>query len=65
MQYRYLGKTGVRVSALGWGNYVSGTVSLSPYLSHFSDELSWEETYQIMVKLFCFGVNLFDTAEVV
>lgn len=52
MQYRLLAKTGVKVSALGWGNYVS------------EGDVDGEGTYEIMKQVFEWGVNLFDTAEV-
>lgn len=61
MQYRCLGKTGsrlrtplmnagIKVSVLGWGNYCN--------------DLDSEQTFEIMKTLFSFGVNHFDTAEV-
>ncbi len=64
MPYHYLGKTGLQVSALGYGNWVSGDI-ITPEME--------ESTYQCMFKYISGrhrldrayenGVNYFDTAE--
>jgi len=55
MIYRYLGKTGITVSVLGFGNWVN---------SDQPDPKVEELTYQCMKKCFENGINYFDTAEV-
>ena len=50
MTYRYLGKTGLRVSVIGWGNWVNNQ----------NDELT-KESVKICLEN---GINFFDTAEV-
>ena len=49
MTYRYLGKTGLRVSVIGWGNWVNNQ----------NDELT-KESIKICLEN---GINFFDTAE--
>ena len=52
MIYRYLGRTGLRVSVLSYGNYVN---------SHKED--TQELTTKSVKKCLDYGVNFFDTAE--
>merc|ERR1719313_1669215 len=52
MIYRQLGKTGLRVSALGLGTWVT-----------FSYQLGEAQARQIMSAAFDAGINFFDTAE--
>ncbi|XP_043933226.1 voltage-gated potassium channel subunit beta-3 isoform X2 [Protopterus annectens] len=53
MKYRNLGKSGLRVSCLGLGTWVT-----------FGSQISDEMAENIMAVAFEHGVNLFDTAEV-
>ena len=53
MVYRNLGNTGLKVSVLGFGNWVTG---------HKAEVLETQK--QIMHKAWEAGVNFFDTAEV-
>jgi aryl-alcohol dehydrogenase-like predicted oxidoreductase len=50
MQYRYLGNTGLKVSAIGFGNSVNST----PERAEIDDSL--------IIKCLENGVNYFDTA---
>lgn len=52
MEYRYLGNTGLRVSAFGFGNMVN---------HHAADPQA--ETNLIVEKCLSYGINFFDTAE--
>ena len=52
MEYRYLGRTGVKVSALSYGNFVNS-----------KDEGSQKLTTDCIRKCLEYGVNFFDTAE--
>lgn len=54
MIYRFLGKTGIKVSCIGFGNWVNSEQS-SPEIE--------ETTYQCMKVAYENGVNYFDTAE--
>ena len=51
MEYRYLGNTGLRVSALGWGSMMMG-----------SD--THENNVNAIKTLFSHGINFFDSAEI-
>eukprot|EP00824_Muranothrix_gubernata_P002652 TRINITY_DN1320_c0_g1_i1.p1 TRINITY_DN1320_c0_g1~~TRINITY_DN1320_c0_g1_i1.p1 ORF type:complete len:383 (-),score=81.47 TRINITY_DN1320_c0_g1_i1:4-1152(-) len=51
MIYRYLGKSGLKVSVLGYGNWVNNKDCEEP-------------TYECMKKAFEGGINFFDTAEI-
>lgn len=53
MQYRYLGASGLRVSALSFGAWVT-----------FGDQVGEEIAYQCMTAAYDAGVNFFDNAEV-
>ncbi|XP_063317201.1 voltage-gated potassium channel subunit beta-3-like isoform X1 [Pelmatolapia mariae] len=53
MQYRNLGKSGLRVSCLGLGTWVT-----------FGSQISDEMAESVMTVAYDSGVNLFDTAEV-
>uniref|UniRef100_A0AAY4DKR5 NADP-dependent oxidoreductase domain-containing protein n=1 Tax=Denticeps clupeoides TaxID=299321 RepID=A0AAY4DKR5_9TELE len=53
MQYRNLGKSGLRVSCLGLGTWVT-----------FGGQISDEVAEQLMTIAYESGINLFDTAEV-
>lgn len=52
MEYRFLGNTGLKVSVLGYGNWVNS-----------NDEKAQERTTQMVRKCYELGVNFFDTAE--
>jgi voltage-dependent potassium channel beta subunit len=52
MLYRHLGKSGLVVSVLGLGNWVTAT------------KIEEAEAYEIYVQAFRAGINLFDTAEI-
>jgi voltage-dependent potassium channel beta subunit len=53
MEYRFLGKSGLKVSALSFGAWVT-----------FQDQLDVEKAHQCMRTAFDAGVNFFDNAEV-
>mmetsp|Transcript_9259 Transcript_9259/g.12298 ORF Transcript_9259/g.12298 Transcript_9259/m.12298 type:complete len:189 (-) Transcript_9259:524-1090(-) len=53
MQYRYLGNTGMKVSVLGYGNWVNSY-----------DESAYELTRDSLKKCYEAGINFFDTAEI-
>lgn len=53
MQYRYLGASGLKVSALSLGAWVT-----------FGDQVGEEVAYQCMTAAYDAGVNFFDNAEV-
>ena len=50
MEYRYLGKTGLRVSVVSWGNWVNNE----------NDQLTLDSVKVCLDH----GINFFDTAEV-
>jgi len=52
MEYRFLGKSGLKVSALSFGAWVT-----------FQDQLDVEKAHQCMRAAFDAGVNFFDNAE--
>ncbi|GAB9473873.1 K+ channel protein, partial [Globisporangium polare] len=52
MKYRYLGNSGLLVSTLSFGSWVT-----------FDGNFGFEAAYDIMVKAFASGVNFFDNAE--
>ncbi|MFN2137475.1 MAG: potassium channel beta subunit family protein, partial [Candidatus Promineifilaceae bacterium] len=53
MQYRHLGKSGLRVSALSFGSWVS-----------FANQMGVDEAKACMVAAYDGGINFFDNAEV-
>ncbi len=53
MEYRHLGRSGLQISALSFGAWVT-----------FSDQLDVDEALDCMQKAFDAGVNFFDNAEV-
>ncbi len=53
MKYRYLGKSGLKVSALSFGSWVT-----------FNDQINEDIAYQCMKTAYDSGVNFFDNAEV-
>lgn len=53
MEYRYLGKSGLKVSALSFGSWVT-----------FHDQIGEDVAYQCMKEAYDAGVNFFDNAEV-
>ena len=53
MEYRRLGKSGLKVSALSFGSWVS-----------FSNQMAVEAAEACMVAAYDAGVNFFDNAEV-
>ncbi len=52
MEYRFLGKSGLKVSALSFGAWVT-----------FQDQLDVDRAYDCMKTAFDAGVNFFDNAE--
>jgi len=52
MEYRYLGKSGLRVSALSYGAWIT-----------FNDQFAEDTAYDCMVAAYDEGVNFFDNAE--
>lgn len=57
MYYRQLGRTGLRVSALGLGGNIFG----GPYVAHFNDEA---QSISIIHRALELGINHIDTADV-
>lgn len=53
MEYRYLGKSGLKVSALSFGSWVT-----------FHDQIGENVAYQCMKEAYDAGVNFFDNAEI-
>lgn len=53
MEYRYLGKSGLKVSALSFGSWVT-----------FHDQIGEDVAYQCMKEAYDAGVNFFDNAEI-
>lgn len=53
MEYRFLGKSGLKVSALSYGSWTT-----------FGNQADVDQAHEIMVKAFDLGVNFFDNAEV-
>ena len=53
MQYRYLGNSGLKVSVIGYGNWINS-----------NDETAQARTTEAIKVCFEHGVNFFDTAEV-
>ncbi|KAJ1654453.1 hypothetical protein IWQ61_005624 [Dispira simplex] len=53
MQYRYLGNSGLKVSAIGLGSWLT-----------YGGQVSPEITYQCIRTAFHLGINYFDTAEI-
>lgn len=53
MEYRYLGKSGLKVSALSFGSWVT-----------FHDQIGEDIAFQCMKEAYDAGVNFFDNAEV-
>ncbi len=52
MEYRYLGKSGLKVSALSFGSWVT-----------FKDQIGDNTAYNCMIAAYDAGVNFFDNAE--
>ena len=52
MEYRYLGNSGLRVSALGWGSMMMGTDT-------------HENNVNAIKTLISHGVNFFDSADMI
>lgn len=52
MEYRYLGKSGLKVSALSFGSWVT-----------FHDQIGEQVAYECMKEAYDAGVNFFDNAE--
>ena len=53
MEYRFLGKSGLKVSALSFGSWVT-----------FGDQMQVDQAYECMKTAYDAGVNFFDNAEV-
>ena len=53
MEYRYLGNTGLKVSALSFGNWLNSNT-----------EEDYAITRDSIKKCLDYGINLFDTAEI-
>ena len=52
MQYRYLGPTGIKVSVIGYGNWINSDSEDSQKLTNDCVKAAWDV-----------GINFFDTAE--
>ena len=52
MEYRFLGKSGIKISAISYGSYVT-----------FSGQFKEDTAYDCMVAAYDAGVNFFDNAE--
>ena len=52
MEYRFLGNTGLKISSLSLGSWVT-----------FGEQIDLERSYEIMKAAFDLGVNFFDNAE--
>jgi voltage-dependent potassium channel beta subunit len=52
MEYRFLGRSGIKVSALSYGSWVT-----------FGDQIDEQVAYDCMVEAYDSGVNFFDNAE--
>ena len=52
MQYRHLGSSGLKVSALSYGAWVT-----------FGNQLSTDQAFDIMSAAYELGINFFDNAE--
>jgi len=52
MEYRYLGKSGLRISALSYGAWVT-----------FANQADVDLAYKLMVQAYDDGINFFDNAE--
>ncbi len=52
MEYRYLGKSGLKISALSFGAWVT-----------FGDQIGEDVAYELMKEAYDAGVNFFDNAE--
>lgn len=52
MEYRFLGSSGLKLSALSFGSWIT-----------FTDQMEEDRTYECMKVAFDAGVNFFDTAE--
>lgn len=52
MQYRYLGKSGLQVSALSFGSWLT-----------FGNQLDYETSKALMFRAYDLGINFFDNAE--
>lgn len=53
MQYRFLGPTGIKVSAISYGNWVNSNSKDAQELTNSCVRQAWD-----------LGINFFDTAEV-
>ena len=53
MEYRYLGKSGLKISALSFGSWVT-----------FSNQVGIESAIEMMAMSYDAGINFFDNAEV-
>ncbi len=53
MEYRLLGNTGLKVSVIGYGNWLNS-----------NDEKWQDKTTEIVQKCFSLGINFYDTAEI-
>jgi len=53
MEYRYMGRTGLRISALSYGAWVT-----------FGNQMSEDDAYECMMAAYNAGCNFFDNAEV-
>lgn len=53
MEYRYLGRTGLKVSVIGFGNWVNS-----------NDQKEKDNTLKCVRLAFDSGINFFDTAEI-
>ena len=52
MEYRFLGKSGLRISSLSYGAWVT-----------FANQADVDLAYDLMVQAYDLGINFFDNAE--
>ena len=53
MPYRYLGRTGLKISVLGYGNWLNS-----------NDKSAYDFTRDAIKECLAMGVNFYDTAEI-
>lgn len=63
MKYRYLGRSGLKVSVLSFGNMTSGMGIFSSKKDEYDVSVE-NHHYELMEKCISKGINFFDTAEI-